>query len=140
MYQKGRWVVAAQALLVCCLHTSCSTASAVKGAKWKSDPSSGSFAYPRRQISNAWEEVTSVLKQAVKNATFPGVFPNLFTHARVPRRGAGVNCWGRGSFLRIFIAHASFYRVCCCSGRPEWLCLYTTTGLLHVWRSRPSDS
>ena len=76
MSLEGRWVAAAEILLVICSLASCSN-SAVEGAKWKVDPLTSqrpAISSPRRKIDDKWEEVTYVLEKARENATFPGMF------------------------------------------------------------------
>ena len=77
MLPEGRWVAAA--LLVTCLHVSCSEASnsaaEVEGAKWKPDPPARTLKHPQhqtRETADKWEEVTNVLEKAKLNSTFPG--------------------------------------------------------------------
>ena len=69
----------AAALLVTCLHVSCSEASAeVEGAKWNSDLPDRTLKHSQtqtRETADKWEEVTDVLEKAKLNSTFPGSFP-----------------------------------------------------------------
>lgn len=76
MLPKGRWVVAAQSILTGVLLASCTLASAREGTNWKRElwmsKSLSLGSYSKQESTDAWEKVTSVLKSAKKNATFPG--------------------------------------------------------------------
>lgn len=70
MCPAGEWVALAVVL------SSCLGASAAEGTKWERDPRSetvGPFSYPIK-TTNTWQEVTSVLKKAEENETFPGIY------------------------------------------------------------------
>ena len=63
-------MVAAQAILA-----SCTLASAGEGINWKRIAwKSPQESYSGRRITDAWEKVTDVLKEARNNATFPGIY------------------------------------------------------------------
>ena len=112
MRAKGRWVAAAQALIVfVCLDASC--AALEEGANWSSiAPSSAD-----QSTSYAWEKVTAVLQEARENGTFPGTskLVHLY-HAQCKisssHSGAHTPYCGRGSFCSILCVRVCVVNLC----------------------------